>query len=140
MHQRPHHGDHGPDRGVARASSHGEAVARLQRHLPRSWLRLRIDLRDGRQADLSLSEISARCGDMTSWTLEEPTDGGVFKTTIGIARSTDVMAIACELDAGVPAQVVAPVFFEARCPHVVRSIIDAGPWLLGEYASIDPTT
>lgn len=94
---------------------------------------VRIEYRDGRVADLSTIETSASCGEIISWTLEEPTDGGVFKTALAVGRNADVIAVACELDAGAPIQVVAPVLFEAHCPQIVRDIIDIGiPWSVRE--------
>ncbi len=90
---------------------------------------IRIEFGDGRVADVSMIEMSAPCGEAVSLTLEEPTDGGVFRTALALARSTEVLAVACELDAGAPVQVVAPVYFDARCPRVVRDIIDVVvPW------------
>lgn len=86
---------------------------------------IRIDFVDGRMAHLSTAEMAAACGEVISWALEEPTDGGLFRTALAVARSAEVLAVACELDAGAPMQVVAPVFFDARCPQVVRDIIDA---------------
>jgi hypothetical protein len=57
----------------------------------------------------------------------------MFRTSIAIARSAEVLAFGCELDAGAPAQVVAPVSFDAHCPQVVRDIIDVDiPWSVRE--------
>jgi hypothetical protein len=90
---------------------------------------IQIEFGDGRVADLSTIEMSCSSGNAISWTLEEPTEGGVFKTGIALGRSADVIAVACELDAGAPVQVVAPVVFEARCPQVLRDIIESEiPW------------
>jgi hypothetical protein len=94
---------------------------------------VRFEFPDGRVGDLSIVETTASSGDAIAWTLEEPTEGGLFKTGIALGRSANVLAVACELDAGAPVQVVAPVLFEARCPSVLRDIIDGQvPWAVGE--------
>jgi hypothetical protein len=84
---------------------------------------------DGRTATLSVTELAAACGHTATWILEEPADGGVFKTTLALGRNTETIAVSCELEAGSPVSVLAPVFFEARCPQVLRDIIGLGvPW------------
>lgn len=90
---------------------------------------MRVEFRDGRHADLRTSEMSVGEGRGLSWTLEEPSATGIFRTTIHAAHDESVIAVACELEAGAPAQVVAPVFFDAHCPRVLREIIDLdAPW------------
>jgi hypothetical protein len=94
---------------------------------------VRIEYLDGRVADLRTVDMTAGGGKMLSWALQEPSFGGVFRTTIHLARDSGIFAIACELEAGAPAQVVAPVSFDAHCPKILRDVIDLEvPWSAGE--------
>jgi cell division protein FtsB len=90
---------------------------------------MKVTYQDGRVADLHVITTDLDNKAMRLWSLDEPSNGTVFATTIQVARDEKVIAVACELAAGAPAQVIAPVSFDAHCPRVLRDIIalDA-PW------------
>ena len=93
----------------------------------------KLELVSGRTANLSTHETTSTFGEMISWTIDEPIDSGAFRTAISVARTGGKTALACELDAGAPLQVLAPVVFEARCPQVLRDILEGIiPWFVGE--------
>lgn len=92
-----------------------------------------VTYRGGRIADLRVVSMVIDERAMLSWSLEEPSNGGVFATAIRVARDEKVIAVACELAAGAPAQLIAPVSFDAHCPNVLREIIDLNaPWCVGD--------
>ncbi|NJK32405.1 MAG: hypothetical protein HC927_08340 [Deltaproteobacteria bacterium] len=94
---------------------------------------MRVRYQDGRVADLRIVSINVDDKSLLSWSLKEPTDGGLFATTLQVARGQNVVAVACELAAGAPAQVVAPVNFDPWCPAVLRDIIDLDvQWSVGD--------
>lgn len=90
-----------------------------------------IEFSDGRTGTASFTHLKGGDGETVAWVVEEPTDGGIFRTTLAVGRNEESIAASCELEAGAPASVLAPVIFDARCPQVLRDIIDLGaPWLV----------
>jgi hypothetical protein len=88
---------------------------------------------DGRDAGLESQTIACGPSRAASWKLSEPTGGGRFMTEISIACSVEELAFSCVLSAGPPESVLAPVSVDARCPQVVRSVVDLNlGWRVGE--------
>jgi len=88
-----------------------------------------LALSDGRTGILNVTHLVGGDGEARTWILDEPTDGGTFRTTLALGRNAETIAVTCALEAGSPVSVLAPVFFEARCPQVIRDIVEQGaPW------------
>ncbi|MCK9521432.1 MAG: hypothetical protein M0R76_00100 [Proteobacteria bacterium] len=88
-----------------------------------------LSLSDGRTGTLSVTHLGGGNVEAMVRVVEEPTDGGRFRTTLALGRNAETIAVTCELEAGSPVSVLAPVFFDARCPQVLRDLIDKGhPW------------
>jgi hypothetical protein len=89
--------------------------------------------RDGRDAAFESQAVVCGPGRAASWKLSEPTAGGRFMTEVSVACSGEELAFNCLLSAGAPESVLAPVSVEARCPQVVRSVVDLNlGWRVGE--------
>lgn len=81
-------------------------------------------LTDGRSGTLRVQEITNKAGAVASWKLSEPVSGGRFTTDLSVACSDGELAFSCVLLAGNPDSILTPVPVEARCPQIVRTIID----------------
>ncbi len=79
---------------------------------------------DGRSGTLRVQETTNKVGAAASWKLSEPISGGRFTSDLSIACSDGELAFNCVLLAGNPDNILAPVPVEARCPQIVRTIID----------------
>lgn len=88
-----------------------------------------IRYRDGREADLSFTDLSGPSGRVRRWSLEEPTATGHFRTTIHLGIIGHELMLCCELEAGNRSGYLAPTHFDPRCPRVVRDVIELDiPW------------
>lgn len=91
-----------------------------------------IVLADGRQADLGRYEMDVESGRLSSLTLNEPSGAGRFETYLAVAHNADELVFFCELRTGTNEVTLASRPFAARCPTVVRSILNSAPWLSGK--------
>lgn len=78
---------------------------------------------DGRIAEYRTHQHETPQGLLAFWQIVEPTEGGRFETTFRVGCSQTDLAFSCQLRAGNPANVLAPVRLEARCPRVVKDIM-----------------
>lgn len=101
-----------------------------------SWLRSKgeptddggsVAFRDGRLAQLERMVVISSQGRVTEVVLTEPTPGGWFRTSVGVAEATGLLAVAVHLSAG--SSTLAPVHLDVRCPRLVRDLLAApSPW------------
>ena len=93
----------------------------------------KIVLKDGRQADYFHRQVSIKEGDTDLWFIMEPLLGGYFETTIQLGRKENRVIAACGLTVGYAGNFVAPVFFNARCPKVIRDLLALDcEWYVGQ--------
>jgi hypothetical protein len=108
----------------------------------RDWLRskglealpdtaVRFGMPDGREAGASAERAAA--GQDAAWdiALEEPTESGRFLTRICLGVRQQSLYVFVELRAGTEGLKLRPVPVDARCPHVLRSILDQRVWFVG---------
>ncbi|MBI4601332.1 MAG: hypothetical protein HY721_05145 [Planctomycetes bacterium] len=92
----------------------------------------RIGYGDGRIARLVVEEGASISGRFATWSLEEPTTDGQFRTRIGVAGSAGEVIVSVLLEAGSALNVLAPVHFDVHCPRVVRDVLAlSGEWRVG---------
>jgi cell division protein FtsB len=75
----------------------------------------------GGQAELTRSMTRSSIGEVIDFALVEPGENGRFRTDLSFAFGTGRIAIHAALSAG--SESMAPTFFDARCPYVLRSIL-----------------
>lgn len=99
-----------------------------------------LEFPDGRHAELQRRSMECTFGELHHTTLVEPTESGLFSTTIVVGRHEDSVGTHIELRAGSEAYQVAPIRLDVRCPRLVRSILDGGgEWFVGEVpVTTDP--
>jgi len=80
-----------------------------------------VEYRDGRSAALSCSFRTADVGDLTSIDLVEPRQEGTgeFRTALEIAIEHCTVVVACVLEVGHSSPSIAPLVYDAKCPHVL---------------------
>ncbi|MHA6896410.1 hypothetical protein ACQUJT_20360 [Ralstonia pseudosolanacearum] len=83
-----------------------------------------IKYHDGREADFTIESVSSEVGHIVEYRLTEPSETGLFQTIIRIAQTASVLAMYAELQVGSSANRLGPLAFDARCPTVIREIID----------------
>ncbi len=123
-------------------ASAAETLFRKVAGLVEKWLHAKGDtdaasktiaLDDGRTGQLEVKVLSSSIGSTSHWAISEPSSGGIFTTSIATALSGRSVFISCNLSGGFSVNVVAPVGFDARCPQVVRDIIELSKdWRVGE--------
>jgi hypothetical protein len=86
----------------------------------------------GNQATLAIEKVTSTAGQLRRWTVTENLQTSVFRTTLAAsANNSDVTAYGV-LELGPAKAVVAPVVFDARCPHVIRDVLRLPyPWAIG---------
>ena len=90
-----------------------------------------ITLTDGRSAHYESARTSCKSGTISKWVLEE-TGQSRFSTNLALARSGPDIAFTCTLSTGSTAAAIAPSPFIARCPRVVRDLLQIAPgWRVG---------
>jgi hypothetical protein len=88
---------------------------------------------DGREAEFTVGTVSSGAGSVVEYQLTEPTETGLFQTVIRIAQTTSVLAVYAELLVGSSLNQLGPLAFDARCPVVIRGIIELDlDWHVGE--------
>ena len=90
-----------------------------------------ITLSDGRQANLSIQHITTKHSSLVSFVLNEPISGGTFESHIDVAAKNNTLSLSCRLGTVSTHTALAPVPFDARCPGIVRQVIDTGGWTSG---------
>lgn len=75
----------------------------------------------GAQAKLNRSLTTSSIGEVHDFTLVEPSEEGRFRTDLSFAFGTERVSVHATLAAG--SESMAPTFFDARCPYVLRSIL-----------------
>ena len=84
---------------------------------------------NGKRADLNYDGFDREFGSMTSWVLKEPIQIGNFRTEISLAQMDDVLVFGCVLSAVSSSTLIAPQRVPARCPRVIRDLMDRKiPW------------
>ncbi len=91
----------------------------------------KITLSDGRQADLSIQHITTEDADLDSFVLNEPISGGTFESHLDLAVNSNTLSLSCRLGTVSTHAALAPVPFDARCPGIVRQVINSGGWTSG---------
>jgi hypothetical protein len=75
----------------------------------------------GGQAELSRDWTNASIGEVHDLTLVEPMEDGRFRTDLSFAFGSDKLSVHGVLSGG--SESMAPTYFDARCPYVLRSIL-----------------
>ncbi len=91
----------------------------------------KFPLPDGRSAALTRERMETDDGILDSFVLNEPISGGRFETRLNLACANAEMVLFCQLATGSAESALAPVQFDARCPRVLRDIIQSGGWTSG---------
>jgi hypothetical protein len=97
-------------------------------HAVEEWLRQKgapsqggaFDLKGG-LAELTRSVITASIGEVHDFSLVEPMDDGRFQTDLSFAFGPNKLSVHGVLSGG--SESMAPTYFDARCPYVLRSIL-----------------
>lgn len=88
-------------------------------------------LADGRVAEISVKKADVGGSSVYEYVLEEPTDVGRFLTRVCVAFYCDRIQLFVELRAGSDGALVAPLWVDARCPQVLRHLLQARIWCAG---------
>ena len=94
----------------------------------------KLKYQDGRTAELQTEMVGVDDGELRSFILTEPIQEGVFRTRIEIAWQRDSAEVTCELSVSGHSPGVIPVRFDARCPGVLRKMIEHGRWAVGSLS------
>lgn len=90
-----------------------------------------LALNDGRLATIDRNSVATTQGKLWEVVLTEPTPGGWFRTSIGVADSTEVLAVSVGLSAG--SSNLSPLSLDVHCPRVIRTLLDSPVvWTYGE--------
>lgn len=86
-----------------------------------------IIFRDGRVADLKRSRASTDLGLLAELELTEPTPGGFFRTSIGVAESATSIAVYVRL--GAASTTLTPMYVDVHCPRLILDLLaPPSPW------------
>ena len=87
-----------------------------------------LRLRDGRVADVTRHELATSKGSLFEIAVSEPTGGGAFQTSLGVAHQPGRVSVSCELSAG--SRALMPLWVDVHCPRVIRDIleVDGASW------------
>ena len=116
-----------------------QAVAAIQRWLDgkgdatASGDHVTITYPDERRAILKEEAELTEGSKIQIFDLIEEIATGNFRTHITLAQAGEEVEVHCNLSVGGEAE-IAPVLFDARCPQVLRDIIDIGDWNNGQNA------
>ena len=80
-----------------------------------------IVLHDGRLASIEHAVTKSSQGCITEFVLTEPTAGGLFQTTVGVAEARDLVAVSVGLAAG--SSSLSPVSLDVHCPRLLRDVL-----------------
>ena len=111
-------------------------------HMVEEWLRdkgareLSVGQREfplpgGRIARLTREHMETDDGTLDSFVLNEPVNDGRFETRFSLACASTELVLFCQLATGNAESAFAPVQFDARCPRVLRDVIQSGAWKSG---------
>lgn len=84
-------------------------------------------LPDGRAGQFDSKVVQSNAGSLKRWTLLEEIPGGFFETNVGLALTNDRIHASCSLAVGHNTNQLSPLRYEARCPSVLRLLLDR-PW------------
>ncbi len=90
----------------------------------------KIAYADGRNATLRRQKVAAEGCELRTYDLEEEISAGTFRTDIAVAWQGDALEVHCDLSVGGDTE-VSPVRFDARCPQVLRDLLDMYVWQFG---------
>ncbi len=90
-----------------------------------------ITFPDGRIGRLTRGHMETDAGILDSFVLNEPIPGGRFETRLDLACGNGELVLFCQLATGSAESPLAPVYFDARCPGVLRDITRSGGWTSG---------
>jgi hypothetical protein len=86
----------------------------------------------GTPSILEREEVSCSKGSVWRWSMLERQTTTLFRTFLVVCVSKEELAFFAALETGQASPVVAPIPFEAHCPHVVRDILRLPfPWKVG---------
>ena len=88
-------------------------------------------LREGRDAIVDYEQIAFNDDYIWEVSLEQPTDTGRLFTRICLGIGNGRAYLFVELRAGGDGMLVTPVDIDARCPQVLRQILDSRVWTVG---------
>ncbi|MDP9474398.1 MAG: hypothetical protein M3R38_01645 [Actinomycetota bacterium] len=85
---------------------------------------------DGRLASLDRITVQSSGGRIDQTTLTEPTEGGLFRTTVAVAKTGDSVAVSVGLAAA--SESLSPLALDVHRPRVVRALLaPPSPWRYG---------
>lgn len=88
---------------------------------------------NGKHAEFSKENIISSIGQFTEYELTEPTESGLFQTVIRIGKKGTKLSLYTELRVGSTANTLTPLYFDARCPSIIRNIINLEiDWHVGQ--------
>lgn len=92
-----------------------------------------LELDRGGFADLKSERVTVEGGNLLSWVLTEYGDERQFRTSIEAAGLKDAVSFRCVLEVGGFGDVISPLSFDARTPHIVRRLLDVPDieWVFG---------
>jgi hypothetical protein len=129
--------------GVTSSAEQADALYAAANKAVAAWLKgkgatgdgpAELTLSDGRTANYEAIRTSCRSGTVSKWSLEE-TGQSRFSTYLALARSGPDVAFTCILSTGFNAAAITPSSFTARCPGVIKNLLQLPPgWRVGTTA------
>jgi hypothetical protein len=88
---------------------------------------------DGSRVEYLEGSIDSTIGNIREYKLTETSDAGLFQTSMIFGSDGNELAVYAELRVGGGLNQLSPVQFDAKCPHVIRTIIDSSDsWCVSE--------
>lgn len=86
-----------------------------------------------KKAEYLIEKIQSSIGLFIEFDLTEQTDTGLFQTVIRAGQKDSLLSVYAELRVGSVENTLAPLSFDARCPSVIREIINLNiDWHVGQ--------
>lgn len=92
-----------------------------------------LELARGGFADLHIESIEIEDGALRAWALMEFDEERQFRTVVQVAGLGEHISLRCVLEVGGFGDIISPLSFDARTPHVIRRLLnlEGMEWTLG---------